>query len=221
MGAGGGDPAGHVRPPGLRGLGVADAQGGVTGVDDPPAPGLGVGHGQRADVGQVQLARVDHLDGDDVVAAGEGPQRVVPAVGHEEVGHHDDEAAAAGVPAQRGRARRRGRPLAPSSGGRRRRGEDGADVLAAAAGRERRLAAGGRQRADPVAAAGGQQREGAGGGPGHVVLLAAGGAEGQAGRVVDQQPQLQLVVGDGVADVGLVVRAVSAQSMRRVSSPGA
>ena len=182
------------RPSAEAMLGVADAQGGVTGVDDLSAPGLRVGHGERADVGQGQLAdrapRPHHI-----VAAGEGAQRVVPTVGTRK--------SETTTTRPRRRAWRRNvvsafarSALAPSSGGCRsaarmaptccrplRAGNDAwPPVVVSAPTRlpPRRPAA--RRRRRP---------------PSHVVLLAAGGAEGQAGRVVDQQPQLQLVVGDG------------------------
>ena len=57
----------------------AAAESGVVGVDVELLAGLGVLHDQRADVGQLDLARVEQPDGDDLVAPVEQAQRPLPA----------------------------------------------------------------------------------------------------------------------------------------------
>src|SRR5205807_9338508 len=54
---------------------------------------------------------------------------------------------------------------------------------------------------DAVAAAATEEADGGGRGQGEVALGGVGGAELHRRRSVDQQPRLQLAVGDGVADM--------------------
>ena len=58
-------------------------------------PGLGVDEVELAEVGELLLARVTDLDGDDVVAAGEVEQRAAPVDRPAEVGDDGDERALA------------------------------------------------------------------------------------------------------------------------------
>ncbi len=85
------------------------AQLAVAGVDLGRGTGLGVGEHEGADIGERQLAGVDDLDGQDVVAHGEPAQPVGPGVLVEEVGDDDDHAAAPGDGPDVLEARRRGR----------------------------------------------------------------------------------------------------------------
>ncbi len=72
-----------------------------------------------------------------------------------------------------------------------------------------------------VAEADGEEPDGGEGGDREVAFDHGLGAEVHAGGEVDQGPGFEFVVGDEVADVGVVVRAVTAQSMCRTSSsPG-
>ena len=77
---------------------------------------LGVDDGEQADVGQLQLARVDDLDCEDLVAAGEA-RSGAPIPRSQEVGHHHDHARG-GWPTDAGREHgagpRRRRPRRPA-----------------------------------------------------------------------------------------------------------
>ena len=64
-------------------------------------PGLGVDDGQQADVGQLQLPRVEDLDRQQLVPGRQRAQRALPVAVAEEVRHDDDQAAAPRGPAQR------------------------------------------------------------------------------------------------------------------------
>ena len=98
--------------------------------------GLGVDEREHAAVGQLELARVEDLDGDDLLAGGDQQaQRARPAGRVAEVGDDDDEARLARQPAHADQ-RRRPRPSARRAVGR--------DALRRAAGRRRR-ARGGRR----------------------------------------------------------------------------
>lgn len=75
--------------------------------------------------------------------------------------------------------------------------------------------------AGAVAEAEGEEADGGEGGDGEVAFDHGVGAEVHAGGEVGEDPGFEFVVGDEVADVGVVVRAVTAQSMWRTSSsPG-
>ncbi len=60
---------------GRRGVPFADAAAEHDLVD---GSGLGVGHLDESDVGEVEFAGVDDLDGEDLVAGGEAAQRAFP-----------------------------------------------------------------------------------------------------------------------------------------------
>ena len=60
------------------------------------SPGFRIDQHDRADVGQLQFSRIDHLDGDHVMPRRKPAQRTLPgkgrrvaALGIEEVGDHD------------------------------------------------------------------------------------------------------------------------------------
>ena len=92
IGAGGGDRAGDRGT--LRGCGgrIALAQLPIMSVDVTAPACLGVGDLKQADVRERELARVDDFDRDDVVTVCERLQLALPSAGSEEVGEHDDEA---------------------------------------------------------------------------------------------------------------------------------
>ena len=62
----------------------------------------------------------------------------------------------------------------------------------------------GEHRPEAVAGAGGEEADGRQGDDRQVALLELRGAEVEAGRLVDQDPGLQLAIGDGLADVRLL-----------------
>ena len=79
--------------------------------------GFGVLQDDVADVGQFDVARVEHLDAEHLVPAGDRPQRPHPVDRAEEVADDHRHPAATLGPAQRvdgGRAGRRARPSAPA-----------------------------------------------------------------------------------------------------------
>ena len=82
-----------VRLAPLRRLLEAASESGVVRVDVELLAGLGVLHDQRADVGQLDLARVEQANGDDFVPPVEQAQRPVPARGADEVRDDEDERA--------------------------------------------------------------------------------------------------------------------------------
>ena len=105
------------------------------------APGLRVGEHDRADVGQLQLARVEHLDGEQLVARRQRAQRALPVGLAEEVGDDHGQAAPPRRAAQlldrggevaAGAARARAAPARPGAAARARapgrRGRGGAPV---------------------------------------------------------------------------------------------
>ena len=173
--------------------------------------GLRVDERDQSGGRQLELARIEDLDAEQLVAPGQRPQRPLPrgvGVGAgrvEEVGDHGDQAAAARRAAQR--LEQRGEVAAPAA----------RSALAAcvgdplhevpgvrATGASRddvgRLA-GADDRADPVAAAHGQVHDRGDGGQDELALLGARRTEVHARRQVDDQPGLELAVGDGLADV--------------------
>ena len=180
-------------------------------------PALRVDDGQQPDVGQLQLARVDHLDGQQVVPGRQPAQRALPVAVAEEVGDDDDQAAAAHRAAQR---LQRGGQVAPPAARRPRRRDDGAQQpLGGQPAGHRRVAVdplpGRDDGAEPVAAVHGEVADGGEAGDGEVALLAVGGAEVEAGRQVDHRPRLQLAVGDRLAHV----RHLGARGDRPVHPP--
>jgi hypothetical protein len=66
----------------------AFAEAGVVGVDQQLLAGFDVAYGDQAEVGQVQLQRVEQAHGDDFMAACQLAQRFLPAGFGDEVGHH-------------------------------------------------------------------------------------------------------------------------------------
>ena len=184
---------------------------------------LRVGQHDGAHLGQVDVARVEDLDGEQLVPGGQRTQRPLPVDVAEEVGDHHGEPAAAGRAAQLldgvgevaahplGRARCLG-DLADQAAG----------VREPAAGRDADgLLPGRDDRADPVPAAAGQVRDRGGRGDDEVALLARGGAEVEARRTGRSTSQVSSSRSATVSRMcGTVVRAVTAQSIRRTSSPG-
>ena len=71
------------------------AKAGVVGVDQHLLAGLGVAHGDQAEVGQLQLERVEQAHGDHLVALRQLAERLLPAGLADEVG--DDEHASSGA----------------------------------------------------------------------------------------------------------------------------
>src|SRR6266545_2737347 len=175
------------------------------------AAGLGVDQGEHAHVGQLQLARVQDLDRQHLVARCQAPQRPLPGrrvgVVHavEEIGDHHHQAAAPSGAAQAvdGIAQRwpAGRALG-RPGERQQRPQHREQRAAAGAGREAPHPAGMRDvRAEAVAAVRGQEADRGDRRGRQVALLRVGGAEVHAAAGVDQRPRLQLSVGDQVAHV--------------------
>jgi hypothetical protein len=168
---------------------------------------LGIHQHEQAHGGELQLPRVDHLDGEDVVEGGETTKGTLPVARLEEVGHHDDEAAAARHPAEgvhrggevggrRTCLERVGRPV------RRQLVQSRQQRCPARPGRAGDGAGGGGEhRPEPVPLPGRQEADGGGGEQGEVALLAVGGAEVEARRAVDEQPRLELPVDDGLSHV--------------------
>jgi len=68
----------------------------VVGVDIELLAGLGVLHDQRADIGQLNLARVGKADGDDLVTSIQQTQRSFPTGNADEVRDDEDQRAALG-----------------------------------------------------------------------------------------------------------------------------
>ena len=87
------EPDLQVRPLGGRGDREPLAQPAVAGVDAQLPARLRIDEPQLADVGQLLLARVAHLDGQDGVPAGEAQQRRPPVERAAEVGDDDHERA--------------------------------------------------------------------------------------------------------------------------------
>ena len=78
--------------PAIGDLGQPDAEALIARVDRPLTAGLGILDLQQADVGQSELARVEHLDGDDLAPTSEPRERRTPGVdGRDEVRDHDRE----------------------------------------------------------------------------------------------------------------------------------
>ena len=175
----------------------------VVGVDDPSATGLGVDDRDQPDVGQFELATVDHLHGDHLVPRGEGAQRPLPRRLAEEVGHDDRHAAALG-----GLADEADRPgeIAGVAVGRwgTQRGQHRGRVGTARSGGDQSSARARGDGTDAVAAAAGEKGERSRRRPRQLVLGGSAGSERVARRRVEHQPQLELVVGDRVAHVGVV-----------------
>jgi hypothetical protein len=164
---------------------------------------LRVGQHHGADLRQVHVPRVEHLDRDQLVPGGQATQRPLPVDVAEEVGDHHGEAAAAGRSAQ---LFQRVPQVAPDTlrraGGLGDLADQATGVREPTAGRDAGdLLAGGDDRADTVAAATGEVHDRGDRGHHEVTLLARGGAEVQARGQVDHDPGLELAVGDGLADV--------------------
>ncbi len=187
-------------------VGVAGAQLGAAGVDLAQPAGLGIDQGQRADIGQFELARVDELDDEHVVAHRDASEVALPTLGCQQIAHHDREAAS-----MRGRhepadaLREVGFVSAFASRCVLHAVEDRHQVGAALLGGHLDDAAWFHEhRAEPVADASSEepdrrdclQRE--------VALFDLGGAEVEAGRLVDADPRLELAIGDRFADVRLL-----------------
>ena len=192
--------------------------------------GLGVDEGDQPGRGQLQLARVEHLDAEQLVPVGERAQRAFPGALAGRCRPRKSETTAT-------RPRRRGGRRSDSS----MRGEVGAAaalgargvaamrahqvarVVAAAAGRDAvRSAAVADDRADPVAAAHGQVHDRGDRGEHQFALLGQRRCRSPCsatGRRPARSPARGRRSSAGRA--GSVVRAVTGQSMRRTSSPGA
>ena len=179
-----GDVAGDVGAALGRALREPVADACVARVDDAAGAALGVDERQVADVGERELAAVEHLDGDHVVPGRERTQLALPAVGDEEVGDDHHHAAPAGEAA--GLAQPLGEVAAIGFGAPER-GQHGRGLDAAAARGEPRGRLGREQRADPVAAAGGEQCERAGEVTGEFALVDAARSEREARRRVDDE----------------------------------
>ena len=199
------DPPGDVLALVAGGGGVALPQV-PGGVDLALGAGLGIDQLDHADVGQGQLPGVDDLDGEDLVARGQAPQRTLPAPRGQEVRHHDHEAAAALPRPSQGVDGGGQVDTAPTGGGR---GEGGGVQGAqqvpspGAGGQDAHVTVARHHHAEAVAGAQGDEADGGGGGQGHVPLLTRRGAEVEAGRAVEQDPRGQFPVGDGLAHVDL------------------
>jgi hypothetical protein len=111
----------------------------VAGVDQQLLAGLGVLDQDHAQIGQVELGRIDHPDHDDLVAVGEQRQWPFPGRVGDEVGQHEHEAAAAGRGGGR-QAQHRGQVGGRPAGGLSRRAHqltgDPEDLVAARPGRD-------------------------------------------------------------------------------------
>ena len=196
------DGAGHFGAVGRGRLGEVVTQLRVDGELAGDA-GFGVLQDDVADVGQLDVAGVEHLDAEHLVPGRDRAQRTHPVDRAEEVADDHRHSAAAFGPAQRVDGRRQ-IPAHPDR--RLGHGGDGAQqrllVLTSGACRHpgRRHAVGD-QGADPVAAAAVEVGDRGRGGHRQVALLAAGGAEVQAGRHVDHHPGLQFAVGDHLPDM--------------------
>ena len=146
----------------------------------------------------------------------------VDPLGAGEVGDHGDEPAPLAEPGDA--VDRAGEVAAPEvlrHGRRGDRREDGAHLVGAGARRHHlEVRAGDEHGADAVLVAHREEPDARRGGERHLGLLHRGRAEAHRRRDVDDQPGLEVAVGDLVAHVGLLVRAVTFQSMRRTSSPG-
>ena len=155
------------------------------------------------------FARVGDLDGQHVVPLGQHPHRRLPAGCDEKVGDDHDQAPALAIPLRRAIADSRSVTPAPSSRGLGDLVQDPKEVLARAARRDDPTSCLGRSSADrqhgadPVAVAVGQEADGGRRGQHKLAFLGAGRPEVEPGRAVDEQPGLQLPLGDRLADVGL------------------
>ena len=98
----------------LRGGGVGEPRADpfARGLHLEAPPGLGVDQRDQPDRGELELARVDDLDREHVVARRQHAERARPVVACEEVGDHHDQSAAPrdayGATAARRQGRRRG-----------------------------------------------------------------------------------------------------------------
>ena len=182
------------------------AKAGVVGVDEQLLAGLGIAHGDQADVRQVHLQRVEQAHRGHLVAQRQLAERLLPAGRADEIGDHEDARAALDLAlagdeqvAQVGRAGRRfGRP-------RRHPLQQLQHVDAAAARRQDGVDLGAvEQGADPVAVAGEQPRQHGDEVAGDAPLGEAVGAEVDARREVDQEPGRELAVFGELAHVGLL-----------------
>ena len=205
VGAGTADRFSDRRPLCHGRLGVATAYLRPGGVDPDRPARLGVDERQRSDRRELELTWVDDLDREHLVAQGQHAQASLPVTVVEEVGDDHDETA---PPDERGQSTQTAGqvdravldPVARCQGVQQR-----LEVALAATRREHALAARFEQhRTQPVAGVVREEPDRGGSSQGQVGLLAIGGAEVDAGGAVDDDPALELAVGDGGSDVGLL-----------------
>ena len=190
-------------PPPIGGIGQAGAETLVARVDRPLTARFGILDLEQANVGQSELTRVEHLDGDDLAPAPEPRQRRAPGVdGRDEVRDDDREPAPSqdvaktvdGATQIDLTAERRPGDLA----------QQGGQMTSTAADRDDAWPIGaGHDRADTVAAEDGELRHGRGDIDGQIGLPPADGPEVKAARPVDQDGDVEVALHDGVPDVGL------------------
>ena len=108
LGPAGADGRGDGGPVSRRGVRIAAAQPAVGGPDVPLPSGFGIDQHHRAHIGQRELTRIHHLDGDDIVAGGQMAQwplpverRLVVAGRIDEVGHDDPKSWPITTPSER------------------------------------------------------------------------------------------------------------------------
>ena len=189
--------------PTIGDFGEAHAEALIARVDRPLTACLGILDLEQANVGQSELTRVEHLDGNDLAPAPEPRQRRTPGVdGRDEVRDDDREPAPSqdvaktvdGATQIDLTAERRPGDLT----------QQGGQMTSAAADRDDAWPIGaGHDRADTVAAEDGELRHGRGDIDGQIGLPPADGPEVKAARPVDQDGDVEVALHDGVPDVGL------------------
>ena len=200
-----GDGGGDRRPLGAGGLGERRPEAGPGRVDRAGASGLGIDQGQNAHPGQFQFPGVDDLGHHQIVANAQPAQGRLPAGPAQEVGDDHDHSSAPGealeVPERPGQV---GPPLSfPGPGGENpvEQGEEPGPAGRGGDGHHRSTSD--HHGPDPVGQPGGGQAEGRRQPDHDFALLPGGGSEVLAGRDVDEQPQVDLVVGHRVPDMDL------------------
>ncbi len=164
---------------------------------------FGVLQDDVADIGQLDIARVEHLDAEHLVAGGDRAQRTLPVDRAEEVADDHGHPAATFRPAQ-GIDGHRQIPAHPHrcfrGGGDR--AQQRVFMHAPGTGRHpNHFVAVGNQRAEAVTSAAVEKGDRRSRRHRQVTLLADRGAKVQAGRHVDHQPGLQFPVGDHLPDM--------------------
>ena len=196
----------HLAPFGCRGDGEALAETTAARVDAELPSGLGIDEPEEPDVGQLLLARIADLDGDDVVVPRELEQRPPPLAVAAKVGDDHDERALSRkrACAREGVREATSLPGPPSARLAAQRGEQADQADAPLTRRDRSgLAAAERDDAEAVPAARGEVTDRDGDALRHVGLAPVGRAELHRHGGVEHEPRHEHALGEVDADVWL------------------